>query len=231
LLKDPKSAGCVRHPDTEELYRSSRGASDSPPRDTKPRTELTAREIVVEQEVMGQRFGPFSTYRRHVEPPGRVTSGRHRKLSETPSVVVLRVAAAFVVVGLATVAGVASFHGPTQRSSIAAATPLQGAPAVADLSRKINAPIGPRAAAYVDALKRENIPVVDVSTLLLVAGSVCARQGDVSVPAQAERLMAAFPGRWSPQQAAVIVDRAIELVCGDNALHGANVSVGVYPAK
>ena len=143
---------------------------------------------------------------------------------------VLRVAAAFVVVGLATVAGVASFHGPTQRSSIAAATPLQvapAAPAVADLSRKINAPIGPRVAAYLDALKRENISVVDNSTLLLVADSVCARRGDADVPAQAERLMTAFPGRWRPQQAVVIVDRAIELVCGDNALHGASV----YPAK
>ena len=102
---------------------------------------------------------------------------------------------------------------------------------MADPSRKINAPIGPRAAAYLDALKRENIPVVDISTLLLVADSVCARQGDAGVPAQAERLMAAFPGRWTPQQAAVIVDRAIELVCGDNAPHGANASAGVYPAK
>ncbi|MGH3824516.1 MAG: DUF732 domain-containing protein [Pseudonocardiaceae bacterium] len=147
----------------------------------------------------------------------------------------LRATAAFIVVGLATVAGVASFEGPTQRPSIAADTPLQVAPAkpaVADPTRSVAAPISPRAAAYLDALKRENIPIVDIPTLLLVADSVCARQGDTDVPAQAERLMAAFPGRWSSQQAAMIVDCAIKLVCGDTPLlHGANVSAGVYPAK
>lgn len=67
--------------------------------------------------------------------------------------------------------------------------------------------------------------------MLLVADSVCARKSDTNVPAQAERLMAAFPGRWAPQQAAIIVDRAIEFVCGDVALRGASVSADVYPAK
>ena len=169
-----------------------------------------------------------------MESPGRVTSGRHRKLTETPTVVVLRIAAGLIVVGLATAAGVASSHGPTQRSAIPAASPLQLAPAapiVAGSSRSIAAPIGSRAAAYLDALKRENVPVVDIPTLLLVADSVCARQGDTNPPVQAERLMAAFPGRWSPQQAAIIVHHAIELVCSDTGLHGTNVSAGVYPAK
>lgn len=104
-------------------------------------------------------------------------------------------------------------------------------PAAADPSRNIAAPIGPRAAAYLDALKRENIPVVDSPTLLLVADSVCARQSNTGVPAQVERLMAAFPGRWRAQQAAIIVNRAIELVCGGTALHGANVSTDAYPTK
>lgn len=146
----------------------------------------------------------------------------------------LRGAAAFIVVGLATVAGITSFHGPTQRPPIATATPLQVAPAkpaVADPTRNITAPIGPRAAAYLNALQREDIALVDIPTLLLVADSVCARQVDTAVPAQAERLMAAFPGRWRPQQAAIIVDSAIKLVCGDTALHGANASADVYPAK
>jgi hypothetical protein len=168
-----------------------------------------------------------------VESPGSVSSGRHRKSSETPTVVVLRVTAAFIVVGLATVAGVASFQGPTQRPSIAAATPVQVAPAKpagAD-PRNIAAPIGSHAAAYLNALQREDISVVDIPTLLLVADSVCARQGDTTVPAQAERLMAAFPGRWRPQQAAVIVDSAIKLVCDDTALRGAIVNADVHPAK
>jgi len=76
------------------------------------------------------------------------------------------------------------------------------------------APIGPRAAAYLDALKRDSVPVEDIPTLLLVADSVCARQGDTTVPAQTDRLMAAFPGRWRPQQAAIIVDCAIKHACG-----------------
>jgi len=170
-----------------------------------------------------------------VDPPGRVTSGRHRKLSETPTVVVLRVAAAFVVIGLATVAGIASFPGPTQRPPIAAASPVQGAlpaPIVADSSSTAPAQTDPRAATYLDALKRENIPVLDIPTLLLVADSVCARQSDTNASVQAQRLMAAFPGRWKPQQAAIIVDRAIELVCGGSApLRGANASADIYPAK
>ena len=151
-----------------------------------------------------------------MEPPGKVTSGRHRKPPGTPSVVVVRVTAAFIVVGLATVAGVASFHGPTQRLPIAAATPLQIAaaePKVADHSRNTTAPISPRATAYLDALKRENIPVEDIPTLLLVADSVCARRGNTNTQEQTDRLMAAFPGRWGPQQAATIVDCAIRFVC------------------
>ncbi len=85
---------------------------------------------------------------------------------------------------------------------------------MSDPSRNTAAPIGPRAAAYLDALKRESVPVEDIPTLLLVADSVCARRGDTTVLAQADRLMAAFPGRWRPQQAAIIVDCAIKLVCG-----------------
>lgn len=85
---------------------------------------------------------------------------------------------------------------------------------MADPSRNTAAPIGPRAATYLDALKRKSIPVVDIPTLLLVADSVCARRGDTTVPAQTDRLMAAFPGRWRPQQAAIIVDCAIKHVCG-----------------
>lgn len=85
---------------------------------------------------------------------------------------------------------------------------------MADPSRNTAAPIGPRDAAYLDALKREGIPVEDIPTLLLVADSVCAQRGDTDMPAQTDRLMAAFPGRWGPQQAAIIVDCAIELVCG-----------------
>ncbi|MGH4007203.1 MAG: DUF732 domain-containing protein [Pseudonocardiaceae bacterium] len=152
-----------------------------------------------------------------MEPPGIATSGRHRRPGETPTVVVVRVVAAFIVVGLATMAGVASFDGPTQRSSIAPAPPAQVVPAsttAADPSGDTTAPIGPRAAAYLDALKREGVPVEDISTLLFVADSVCARRGDTDVPTQADRLMAALPGRWTPQQAAIIVDSAIKLVCG-----------------
>ncbi|MGH3766511.1 MAG: DUF732 domain-containing protein [Pseudonocardiaceae bacterium] len=153
--------------------------------------------------------------------------------------VVLRVAAASMVVGLATVAGVTSFHGPTQRSAIAAASqaaasPVQvrpAAPVVVDSPKNIATPIAPRAAAYLDALKRDDIPVADIPTLLLVADSVCARQSDTNVSAQAERLMTAFPGRWRPQQAAIIVDRAIELVCGGTTVRGASVSADAYPAK
>ncbi|MGH3777441.1 MAG: DUF732 domain-containing protein [Pseudonocardiaceae bacterium] len=85
---------------------------------------------------------------------------------------------------------------------------------MADPSRNTTAPIGPRAVAYLDALKRESVPVVDIPTLLLVADSVCAQQGDTNVAAQADRLMAAFPGQWRPQQAAIIVDCAIKHVCG-----------------
>ena len=179
----------------------------------------------------GRRFFPFSPYGRHVEPPGRSTSGRHRKLSETPTVVVLRIAAAFIVIGLATMAGIVSFHGPTQRPAIATTSPAQAAPAGADSSANIAAPANPRVTAYLDALKRENIPVGDIPTLLLVADSVCARHGDTNVSAQAEQLMAAFPGRWRPQQAAIIVDRAIELICGDVALRGASVSADIRPVK
>jgi hypothetical protein len=163
-----------------------------------------------------------------------MSSGRHRKLSETPSDVVLRVAAAFIIVGLATAAGVASFQGPTQRSAIATATPVQdarAAPTAVDSARNAAAPVNPRTAAYLDALKRADINVADIPTLLLVADSVCARQGDAGVPAQAERLIAAFPGRWTPQQAAVIVDQAIKIVCGDIPPHSANASAGIFPAK
>lgn len=152
-----------------------------------------------------------------MEPPGTVTSGRHRKPGETPTVVVVRVVAAFIVVGLATVAGVASFDGPTQRASIAPASPPQIVATnttVADPSRNTAAPVDPRAVAYLDALNRESIPVVDIPTLLLAANSVCAQQGETNVPAQADRLMAAFPGQWRPQQAAIIVDSAFKHVCG-----------------
>ena len=169
-----------------------------------------------------------------MELPGRVASGRHRKISETPTVVVLRVTAASIVVGLATVAGAVSFHGPTQRSPISAVSSAQAGPAapiVADSSRNNAVPISQRTTAYLDALKRENIPVTDIPTLLLVADSVCARQRDTNASAQAERLMAAFPGRWVPQQAAIIVNRAIELVCSDTAVRSTNISADVYPAK
>ncbi|MGQ0715869.1 MAG: DUF732 domain-containing protein [Pseudonocardiales bacterium] len=118
---------------------------------------------------------------------------------------------------MATLAGVASFDGPTQRPSIGSASPARVVPAnttEADSSGDTAAPIGPRAAAYLDALQREGVPVEDIPTLLLVADGVCAQRGDTDVPAQADRLMAAFPGRWTPQQAAIIVDCAIKLVCG-----------------
>lgn len=189
---------------------------------------------MTEQGLPSRRLVPFLAYRGHVEPPGSVTSGRHRKSSETPTVVVFRVAAAFIVVGLATVAGLTSFQGPTQRPSIAAVTPLQVAPAqpaIAGPAKNIAAPISPRAEAYLNALQRDGIAVVDIPTLLFVADSVCARQTDTTGPAQTERLMAAFPGRWTPQQAAVIVDSAIKHFCGDTALHGANVSADGSPAK
>lgn len=147
-----------------------------------------------------------------VEPPGRGTSGRHRKPGETPTVVVVRVVAAFIVVGLATVAGVASFQGPTQRPSIAPAS-VPAHTTVTDPSRNIVAPSDQRAVAYFEALEREGVHMVDIPTLLLAADSVGVRRGDTTVPAQADQLMAAFPGRWEPQQAAVIVDRAIKHVC------------------
>jgi hypothetical protein len=75
------------------------------------------------------------------------------------------------------------------------------------------APIDPRAARYLDALKREGVPVVDTATLLFIADSVCTRRSDTSDSAQADRLMTAFPGRWTPKQAATIVDCANKLVC------------------
>ena len=84
---------------------------------------------------------------------------------------------------------------------------------VTDSAGNTAAPISPRAVAYLDALKRESVPVVDIHTLLLVADSVCAQRGVTNVAAQADRLMATFPGRWTPQQATVIVDGAINLVC------------------
>lgn len=149
-------------------------------------------------------------------------------------VAVLRGAAAFLVVGLATVAGVASFQGPTQRPSIAVTTPLQVAPAapkVTDPSKNIADPTGPRAAAYLDALNREHIPTADIPTLMLVADSVCARQGDTTVPTQSERVMAAFPGRWNSQQAAAIVDSAIKLVCSEPPIRSVDVSANAYPAE
>lgn len=152
-----------------------------------------------------------------VEAPGTVSSGRHRKPGDTPTVVIVRVVAAFIVVGLATVAGVASFGGPTQRPSIALAPPAQIVSAnttVGGPSSSNAAEIDPRAAAYLEALEREGVPVVDVPTLLLVADSVCVRRGDTTVPAQADRLMTAFPGRWLPEQAAIVVDVAIKHVCG-----------------
>jgi Protein of unknown function (DUF732) len=186
------------------------------PGDTNPRTELTAREIAAEQDCWATGLVPLPPYGGQVEPPGRVTSGRHRKPGETPTIVVVRVVAAFIVVGLATVAGVGSFHGPTQRPSITSAPPAQSVPAnttVAGPSSNTTAPISPRAAAYLDALKRESVPVEDTPTLLLVADSVCTRQDNTNVPAEADRLMAAFPGRWRPQQAATIVDCALKLVC------------------
>ncbi|HET9254327.1 MAG TPA: DUF732 domain-containing protein [Pseudonocardiaceae bacterium] len=126
-----------------------------------------------------------------------------------------------------------SFKGPSQRSVIAAPTSLQAAraaPAALDSARN-PAPMSARTAAYLDALRREDINVADVPTLLLVADSVCSRQNDADAPAQADRLIAAFPGRWTPRQAAVIVDRAIKNVCGDTAPLGANVSADVFPAK
>ena len=129
---------------------------------------------------------------------------------------VVRVTAAFIVVGLATLAGVASFSGPTQRPPIAAASALRvptEKPKVADHARNNTTQISPRATAYLDGLKRENIAVEDVPTLLLVADSVCARQGDTNMQVQADRLMAAFPGRWERQQAAIIVNCAVKFVC------------------
>lgn len=102
---------------------------------------------------------------------------------------------------------------------------------VADPAGNIAAPISPRAAAYLNALQREDISVVDIPTLLLVADSVCARQNDSTMPAQAERLMVAFPGRWKPHEATVIVDSAIKHVCDAATSRGAIVSADVYPAK
>ncbi len=152
-----------------------------------------------------------------MEAPGTGTSGRHRKPGETPTVVIVRAVAAFIVVGLATAAGVASFHGPTQRPSIASAPPaaevVSANTMAADPARNPAAPIDPRAATYLEALEREGVPAEDVPTLLLVADSVCIRRGDTTVPAQVDRLMTAFPGRWSAQQAAIIVDFAIKHVC------------------
>lgn len=146
---------------------------------------------------------------------------------------VVRVAAAFIVVGLATAAGVASFQGPTQRAPIATATPLQVPPVerspVVHPSRNTTAPIGSHATAYLNALEQANIPVVDIPMLLFVADSVCARQGDTDVPAQAERLTEAFPGRWRPEQATIIVNHAITFACADTARRGTEVRADVYP--
>jgi Protein of unknown function (DUF732) len=136
-------------------------------------------------------------------------------------------AAAFVVLGLATAAGIASFQGPTQRPSITAPSSNQvitAGPTVVNPPGNTTTQIGPRATAFLEALNRENIPIADTHTLLLVADSICARKSDTTVQAQAERLMTAFPGRWNSQQAVTIVDYAIKLVCDETAPPGMAVS-------
>ncbi|MGH3888407.1 MAG: DUF732 domain-containing protein [Pseudonocardiaceae bacterium] len=75
-------------------------------------------------------------------------------------------------------------------------------------------PIDLGAAAYLDALKREGVPREDTATLLVAADSVCSRRGDTSESAQTDRLMTAFPGRWTPQQAVTTGDCASKLACG-----------------
>lgn len=58
------------------------------------------------------------------------------------------------------------------------------------------------------------VSAAGAATLLVVADSMCARRGDTSESAQADRLMTAFPGRWTQQQAVTIVDCASKLACG-----------------
>lgn len=43
--------------------------------------------------------------------------------------------------------------------------------------------------------------------------------------------MTTFPGYWNPQQATMIVDSAIRLMCNEIELRGANVSASVYPME
>lgn len=53
-------------------------------------------------------------------------------------------------------------------------------------------------------LNRKGVPLEDTATLLVCADSVCTRRGDTSNSARVERLMTAFPGQRTQQQASTI---------------------------
>lgn len=63
-------------------------------------------------------------------------------------------------------------------------------------------------------LKRKGVALEDTATLLVVVDSVCTRRGDTSDSAEADRLMTAFPGRWTQPQAGTVGDCASKLACG-----------------
>lgn len=103
---------------------------------------------------------------------------------------------------------------PTPRRGQLPAADSCGVPPLVAAPTTTAAPSDPRADKYLDALKREGVPLDDTATLLVIADSLCTRRSDTSDSAQADRLMTAFPGRWTPKQAATIVDCASQLGCG-----------------
>ena len=90
--------------------------------------------------------------------------------------------------------------------------PAPATPAV--VAPPVTAPASPdRAPGYLTALHQNGIPTTVPAPLLLVANSVCTQHPGMSDEAMTDQIVAAFPGRWTHAQAALIVDAAIDHYC------------------
>jgi hypothetical protein len=144
-----------------------------------------------------------------VKYAGYTDPSRHLRPSEPryiPTALAASAVALCAFVGITTVGVISAHHAPVR--VLAAPAPLPPAPPV-------SLPPPDKSPQYFEALNRAQIPTAasDHETLLDIANSVCNARTRTSDLQQANRIVAAHPGKWTQQQATTIVDVAIDSYC------------------
>lgn len=144
-----------------------------------------------------------------VEYMGYADRSRHLRATQ-PQYVPTALAASAVAIcafaGITAVGVISAHHAPVR--VLAAPAPLPSAPPVPP-------PPPDKSPQYFEALNRALIPTAtsDHEALVEIANSVCNARARANDLQQANRIVAAHPGKWTQQQATTIVDVAIDSYC------------------